>query len=97
VGAFWDEIARLRDLLKFEFYFKERDEHQAAGGRGDGPARPSWESRLRSGPAAADELLAGDATAGLPRGRPAVRRGVPLVADVLVHDDTVTADFRRGP
>ncbi len=26
--AFWAEIARLRDLLKFEFYFKDRDEHR---------------------------------------------------------------------
>jgi glycerol-3-phosphate O-acyltransferase len=53
---------------------------------------PAWESRLRSGPAAADELLAGM--------RPLVSHVVVrpfveayrLVADVLVHDDTVTSD-----
>ena len=28
VAAFWEEIARLRDLLKFEFYFKDREEHR---------------------------------------------------------------------
>ena len=28
VGAFWAEIAWLRDLLKFEFYFREREEHR---------------------------------------------------------------------
>ena len=47
---------------------------------------PSWEARLRSGPAAADELLAGM--------RPLVSHVVVrpfveayrLVADVLVHD-----------
>ena len=92
VGAFWDEIARLRDLLKFEFYFKERDEHRRQVAAEMARHDPTWESRLRSGPAAADELLAGM--------RPLVSHVVVrpfveayrLVADVLVHDDTVTAD-----
>jgi glycerol-3-phosphate O-acyltransferase len=92
VGAFWDEIARLRDLLKFEFYFKERDEHRRQVAAEMARHDPAWESRLRSGPAAADELLAGM--------RPLVSHVVVrpfveayrLVADVLVHDDTVTAD-----
>ena len=59
VGAFWDEIARLRDLLKFEFYFKERDEHRRQVAAEMARHDPSWKARLRSGPAAADELLAG--------------------------------------
>ena len=92
VGAFWDEIARLRDLLKFEFYFKERDEHRRQVAAEMARHDPTWESRLRSGPAAADELLAGM--------RPLVSHVVVrpfveayrLVADVLVHDNTVTAD-----
>jgi glycerol-3-phosphate O-acyltransferase len=92
VGAFWDEIARLRDLLKFEFYFKERDEHRRQVAAEMARHDPTWESRLRSGPAAADELLAGM--------RPLVSHVVVrpfveayrLVADVLVHDDTVTSD-----
>ena len=99
VGAFWDEIARLRDLLKFEFYFKERDEHRRQVAAEMARHDPSWESRLRSGPAAADELLAGM--------RPLVSHVVVrpfveayrLVADVLVHDETVTSDsdvVRRG-
>ncbi len=92
VGAFWDEIARLRDLLKFEFYFRERDEHrrevEAEMTRHD----PSWESLVRSGPAGADGLLAGM--------RPLVSHVVVrpfveayrLVADVLAHDDAVASD-----
>jgi glycerol-3-phosphate O-acyltransferase len=92
VGAFWDEIARLRDLLKFEFYFQERDEHRRQVAAEMARHDPSWESRLRSGPAAADELLAGM--------RPLVSHVVVrpfveayrLVADVLAHDDTVTSD-----
>jgi glycerol-3-phosphate O-acyltransferase len=93
VGAFWDEIARLRDLLKFEFYFKERDEHRRQVAAEMARHDPSWEARLRSGPAAADELLAGM--------RPLVSHVVVrpfveayrLVADVLSHDSRpVTAD-----
>jgi glycerol-3-phosphate O-acyltransferase len=86
VGAFWDEIARLRDLLKFEFYFQERDEHRRQVAAEMARHDPSWESRLRSGPAAADELLAGM--------RPLVSHVVVrpfveayrLVADVLASD-----------
>ena len=93
VDAFWDEIARLRDLLKFEFYFKERDEHRRQVAAEMARHDPSWEARLRSGPAAADKLLAGM--------RPLVSHVVVrpfveayrLVADVLVHDSgPVTAD-----
>jgi glycerol-3-phosphate O-acyltransferase len=91
VGAFWAEIAWLRDLLKFEFYFREREEHrrqvQAEMERHD----PAWEERLRSGPDAADALLE--------QMRPLVSQVIVrpfveayrLVADVLATED-VTAD-----
>jgi glycerol-3-phosphate O-acyltransferase len=92
VDAFWDEIVRLRDLLKFEFYFKERDEHRRQVAAEMARHDPSWEARLRSGPAAADELLAGM--------RPLVSHVVVrpfveayrLVADVLVHDSRPVTD-----
>jgi len=92
VGAFWDEIARLRDLLKFEFYFQERDEHRRGVAAEMTRHNPSWESLLRSGPAAADALLAGM--------RPLVSHVVVrpfieayrLVADVLAHDETLVSD-----
>jgi glycerol-3-phosphate O-acyltransferase len=89
VGAFWADIARLRDLLKFEFYFPERDEHrhqvQAEMDRHD----PAWQERLRAGPAAAEALLAAM--------RPLVSHvlvrpfveAYRLVAEVLTADDTV--------
>jgi len=89
VGAFWAEIAWLRDLLKFEFYFRERDEHrrsvQAEMDRHD----PAWQERLRSGPDGADALLA--------EMRPLVSQVIVrpfvqayrLVADVLASDDTL--------
>ena len=89
VGAFWAEIARLRDLLKFEFYFKDRDEHRrqvhAEMDRHE-PGSPSWEERLRAGPMEADALLA---------------QMRPLVSHVLVRPFVeayrIVADVLAGP
>ena len=88
VGAFWAEIAWLRDLLKFEFYFREREEHRRQVRAEMERHDPAWESRLRSG--AADALLA--------EMRPLVSQVIVrpfveayrLVADVLATED-VTA------
>jgi glycerol-3-phosphate O-acyltransferase len=90
VGAFWAEIAWLRDLLKFEFYFREREEHRRQVRAEMERHDPAWESRLRSGPGAADALLA--------EMRPLVSQVIVrpfveayrLVADVLATED-VTA------
>jgi glycerol-3-phosphate O-acyltransferase len=92
VGAFWAEIARLRDLLKFEFYFQDRDEYrrqiQAEMDRHD----PSWQERLEAGgPLEADALLAAM--------RPLVSQVVVrpfveayrIVADVLADDSTLAS------
>ena len=86
VAAFWDEIGWLRDLLKFEFYFKDRDEHRRQVREEMERQDPDWEELLRAGPAGAEELLA--------RMRPLVSHllvrpfveAYRLVADVLVHD-----------
>ena len=85
VGAFWAEIAWLRDLLKFEFYFREREEHRRQVRAEMERHDPAWESRLRSG--AADALLA--------EMRPLVSQVIVrpfveayrLVADVLATED----------
>jgi glycerol-3-phosphate O-acyltransferase len=90
VGAFWAEIARLRDLLKFEFYFKDRDEHRRQVHAEMDRHDPAWEERLRAGPMEADALLA--------QMRPLtshvlVRPFVEayrIVADVLAGDDVPT-------
>jgi glycerol-3-phosphate O-acyltransferase len=87
VAAFWTEIGGLRDLLKFEFYFRDRDEHRRGVREEMDRHDPDWEERLRSGPAGADMLLA--------QMRPLVSHllvrpfveAYRLVADVLVHDD----------
>ena len=87
VGAFWAEIAWLRDLLKFEFYFPEREEHRRQVRVEMDRHDPAWEERLRSGPDAADALLA--------EMRPLVSQAIVrpfveayrLVADVLASED----------
>jgi glycerol-3-phosphate O-acyltransferase len=87
VGAFWAEIAWLRDLLKFEFYFKDRDEHRRQVHEEMDRHDPAWEERLRSGAEEADALLS--------EMRPLVSHIIVrpfveayrLVADVLAGDD----------
>jgi glycerol-3-phosphate O-acyltransferase len=89
VWAFWAEIARLRDLLKFEFYFQDRDEHRRQVQAEMDRHAPGWEETLRAGPAQADALLAGM--------RPLVSQVVVrpfveayrIVADVLADDETL--------
>ena len=91
VGAFWAEIARLRDLLKFEFYFKDRDEHRRQVRAEMDRHDPDWEERLRAGPVEADALLE--------QMRPLVSHVIVrpfveayrIVADVLVSGDVPTA------
>jgi glycerol-3-phosphate O-acyltransferase len=91
VGAFWAEIAWLRDLLKFEFYFREREEHRRQVRAEMERHDPAWETRLRSGPDAADALLA--------EMRPLVSQVIVrpfveayrLVADVLASEDVSAA------
>jgi glycerol-3-phosphate O-acyltransferase len=92
VGAFWAEIARLRDLLKFEFYFRERDEHRRQIQQEMVRHDPAWEEQLRSGPEEAGALLG--------RMRPLVSHVIVrpfveaywIVADVLANDQTLTDD-----
>jgi glycerol-3-phosphate O-acyltransferase len=95
-GAFWAEIAWLRDLLKFEFYFADREEHRRAVREEMDRYDPAWEQRLRSGPDEAGSLLAAI--------RPLVSHVVVrpfveayrIVADVLASDDVIGADGADG-
>jgi glycerol-3-phosphate O-acyltransferase len=92
VGAFWAEIARLRDLLKFEFYFRERDEHRREIREEIDRHDPAWEERLRSGPVEADAFML--------QMRPLVSHVIVrpfveaywIVANVLVSDGALTDD-----
>jgi glycerol-3-phosphate O-acyltransferase len=47
--VFWDEAMRLRDLLKFEFFFSEKEEFRNELREELGRQNPSWETALASG------------------------------------------------
>ena len=90
MAAFWEEIARLRDLLKFEFYFKDREEHRRQVGAEMARHDPAWEDKLRAGQAGA--LLAGmRPLVSHVMVRPFVE-AYRIVADVLVNDDVTASD-----
>lgn len=54
---FWDQALELRDLLKFDFYFQERDEYLAALTTEMERADPDWTAVFGHGPAKIDDLL----------------------------------------
>jgi glycerol-3-phosphate O-acyltransferase len=90
VAAFWEEIARLRDLLKFEFYFKDREEHWRQVGAEMARHDPGWEDRLRAGDA---DVLLGEMRPLVSHimVRPFVE-AYRIVADVLVNDDVAASN-----
>ncbi|MFQ5948242.1 MAG: glycerol-3-phosphate 1-O-acyltransferase [Acidimicrobiia bacterium] len=49
VAEFWDEAMRLRDLLKFEFFFAEKDEYREELRAEIAYHAPDWERRLAAG------------------------------------------------
>jgi glycerol-3-phosphate O-acyltransferase len=49
VDGFWEEVMALRDLLKFEFFFPEKEEFREQVREEIDYHRPGWEQALRSG------------------------------------------------
>ena len=88
VDAFWDAVRRLRDVLKFEFFFPERDEFRSEIGVELGRHDPGWEEAVAAGHAEA--VLAGVD----PRVAPSVLRHI-FEAYVVVADAVFAHDFRR--
>jgi glycerol-3-phosphate O-acyltransferase len=56
-AAFWDETMRLRDLLKFEFFFAEKESFRGALRREIALHDPAWDQALASGPAGIQALI----------------------------------------
>jgi glycerol-3-phosphate O-acyltransferase len=48
-AEFWSEVMRLRDLLKFEFFFADKDAFREEVGRGLGLHDARWQERLAAG------------------------------------------------
>jgi glycerol-3-phosphate O-acyltransferase len=57
VAEFWDAAMRLRDLLKFEFFFAEKDLFRDELGAEVALHDPEWETHLAGGPAAVEGVL----------------------------------------
>ena len=55
--VFWDEVMRLRDLLKFEFFFSTKSDFMDEVRTELARFREGWEVALAGGPAAARDLL----------------------------------------
>jgi glycerol-3-phosphate O-acyltransferase len=56
-SEFWEETLRLRDLLKFEFFFADKDAYRAELQREVALHDPTWEAHLGEGPEAIHALL----------------------------------------
>ncbi len=89
---FWDEVFRLRDLFKFEFFFSPREVFRDEVTRELCELDPQWQDQLASGSDGARRLLE--------RSRPYTAHGVlrpfaeayRVLADVLLLPDTAGAD-----
>jgi len=57
VGAFWEEAMRLRDLLKFEFFFAEKDAFRAELRDELALHDPDWEAAVAAGGPSIQALL----------------------------------------
>jgi glycerol-3-phosphate O-acyltransferase len=57
LDRFWDEVLHLRDLLKFDFYFAEKDEHQALTAAGLAVHDVDWQDKVLKGPEHIRQLL----------------------------------------
>jgi glycerol-3-phosphate O-acyltransferase len=57
VAVFWRAAMALRDLLKFEFFFAEKDSFRGELRRALAARDPNWETLLASGPESAQELV----------------------------------------
>jgi glycerol-3-phosphate O-acyltransferase len=99
LGAFWTDLLDLRDLLKFEFFFADKDDFAALVGAQLEAEAPGWEERVLRGEGASVEMSPRTASwAVLP-----LLEAYLVVADELaatpgpvVDHDLVEASLERG-
>ena len=86
--AFWPEVAALRDLLKFEFFFAEKEKFRQEVAAEVGYHDPDWEQKL----------VAGEGLTVLRRFRPHTAHRVlrPVFEAYLLVADTLVARDYRG-
>ncbi len=94
-AAFWDETFRLRDILKFEFFFKEKGEFRRSFAAELDVLAPGWREALSNGRATTVDLLKA--------ARPLTAHGVlrsfveayTVVADTLAAHDPSFVDEKK--
>ena len=84
-GAFFEEALRLRDLLKFEFFFPDRERFLAELRREIAGHDPDWERRLEEGPEEIYALVRRFRPLAAHRVARPFLESYRIVADALVH------------
>lgn len=89
-AAFWDAALALRDLLKFEFFFSEKDAFRQEIRQELSLHEVGWEERLRAGPVAIVGLLQLIRPFSAHRTLRPFLEAYRVVADALSHQDPET-------
>ncbi len=92
VDVFWSEVFELRDLLKFEFFFSEKELYREEIRRELTPYDPDWEASLEEGSAAADALLNKIDPYNAHRILRAFIEGYKVTADIIAGTDVPDPD-----
>ncbi len=85
--SFWDHAERLRDLLKFEFYFQDKTRFRQAVAADMAAVGEDWEAILASERFSAGSMLRDRPLIVSPFGLRSFVEAYEIVADVLVHHD----------
>jgi glycerol-3-phosphate O-acyltransferase len=86
-AEFWEEAMRLRDLLKFEFFFAEKEVFRDELREEVALQNPEWEQRLRAGSEAVLRLLLGWSPMSAHRTLRPFVEAYRVVSDALERED----------
>ncbi len=95
-AAFWEEAMRLRDLLKFDFFFAEKDEFRRELREELTYQQPDWEARLAAGTAQVRAMIQDFRPFAAHRVLRPFLDGYDVVADALARR-SASNEFERGP
>ncbi len=95
-AEFWDEAMRLRDLLKFEFFFADKETFREELRREMALHDPDWEARLAEGPEAIQALLRRIKPFNAHRVLRPFLEAYRVVGDALAREEATTP-FEQGP
>ncbi|MEQ1863089.1 MAG: glycerol-3-phosphate 1-O-acyltransferase [Micropepsaceae bacterium] len=94
-AAFWDEALRLRDILKFEFFFKDKGEFRASLDAELKLQAPGWRETLSRGREATLAMLKTFRPLSAPSVLRSFLEAYTVVADTLAAHDPTIVDERQ--